>query len=104
MSAGSGLLLYFSSTPSLRAAKVDGHQLGLEPPALPVGGVLRLAEPGAVPVVRPRQRTLALDRFGDWAAGDRVAAPVREVAAQALAALLGSMGAAAAAARVADAS
>ena len=45
---------------------------------------------------------LALDRFGDWAAGDRVAAPVREAAAQALAALLGPMGAAAAA-RVADA-
>ena len=42
----------------------------------------------------PAGRVLALDRFGDWAAGDR-AALVREAAAQALAALLGPMGAAA---------
>lgn len=39
---------------------------------------------------------LALDRFGDWAAGDKVTAPVRETAAQALSVLLRSMGAEAA--------
>lgn len=40
---------------------------------------------------------LSLDRFGDWAAGDKVVAPVRETAAQALAVLLQPMTAAAAA-------
>jgi TATA-binding protein-associated factor len=35
---------------------------------------------------------LALDRFGDWAAGDRVTAPVRETAAQALAVTVRAMG------------
>ena len=34
---------------------------------------------------------LALDRFGDWVAGDKVTAPVRETSAQALAVLLRPM-------------
>lgn len=42
---------------------------------------------------------LALDRFGDWAAGDRVTAPVRETAAQALAVTVRAMDGAAAVAR-----
>ena len=45
---------------------------------------------------------LSLDRFGDWATGDKVVAPVRETAAQALAVLLQPM-TAAAAAQVAEA-
>jgi len=40
---------------------------------------------------------LALDRFGDWASGDKVTAPVRETAAQALSVLLRAMGGGAAA-------
>ena len=34
---------------------------------------------------------LALDRFGDWAGGAKVTAPVRETAAQALSVLLRAM-------------
>ena len=37
---------------------------------------------------------LALDRFGDWAGGAKVTAPVRETAAQALSVLLRAMDAA----------